>query len=218
MEVGMTGFNVRRELASEDRLQLKQLRRSGFAVAATVTSFIALASVPTSAQAQIFGMFGWSMPPGQVMHMIRSQGFRLSGPFYRNGRVYVADVMDDRGVRQRLIVDAFSGEVLQAFVLGRPSETFGNERSARFEPLDRGPGPGAPLPSAPDAGALQPSAPQIGAPQNIESLPLKPKAKMRTSVSKRETVRARPEPDARTPSSDLPPSEATKTPAPIQPT
>ncbi len=162
------------------------------AMAATVSGLLALAVVPTPAQAQIFGMFGWSLGPGQVQHMIASQGFRLAGPLYRNGRVYVADVVDDRGVRERLIVDAFSGDVLQAFVIGRPTDLFGGERSARVEPLDRGP--------------LAP----------MDAQPLRPKAKPRTSVTKKETVRARPEPDVRAPSADLPPSEATKIPAPLQ--
>jgi hypothetical protein len=201
MEVDMTGFDAMREQASEGRLGLRQPRRqrqSGYARAAILSSFLALAVAPTSAQAQIFGMFGWSMPPGQVMHIIQSQGFRLAAPIYRNGRVYVADVMDEHGVRERLIVDAFSGDVLQTFVLGRPSETYDAERSAGAEPIDRG-------------------IPLTGAPQTIESQPLKPKAKARTSVTRRETSRIRSEPEARTPASDLPPSEVTKAPLPIQP-
>jgi hypothetical protein len=178
---------------SEGRPGLHRRQRGRrIAVAASFSGFLALAIAPSAAQAQIFGMFGWSLPPGQVQHMIASQGFRLAGPLFRNGRVYVADVVDDRGVRQRLIVDAFSGEVLQAFVTGRPADLLDGERSARVDPLDRGPLP------------------------PIETQPLKPKGKPRTSMTKRETVRARPEPEVHAPSADLPPSEATKIPAPLQ--
>jgi hypothetical protein len=193
MEVDMAGLFMGGEHVSEGRPGIKWARQGRrIAMAATVSGLLALAVVPTAAQAQIFGMFGWSLAPGQVQHMIASQGYRLAGPLYRNGRVYVADVVDDRGVRQRLIVDAFSGDVLQAFVTGRPADLFGGERSARVEPLDRG--------------VLPPT----------DSQPVKPKPKARANISKRDTVRARPEPDVRAPSADLPPSEATKIPAPLQ--
>jgi hypothetical protein len=195
MEVDMTDLFKGRGGVSEGRSGVKPLRCGHrIAVAASFSGFLALAAMPTTAQAQIFGMFGWSLPPGQVQHMIASQGFRLAGPLFRNGRVYVVDVVDDRGVRQRLIIDAFSGDVLQAFVTGRPADLLGGERSARVDPLDRGPLP------------------------PIETQPLRPKAKPRANMTKRETVRARPEPEVHAPAADLPPSEATKIPAPLQST
>jgi len=188
----MTDLFKGREGVSDGRPGRQRARHGRrIILAAAVLGFFGSAAVPTVAQAQIFGMFGWSLPPGQVQHMIASQGFRLAGPLYRNGRVYVADVVDDRGVRQRLIVDAFSGDVLQAFVTGRPADILGGERSARVDPIERGPLP------------------------PIDTQLLKPKVKPRTSMTKRETVHARPEPEIRAPSADLPPSEATKIPAPL---
>ena len=68
--------------------------------AIAISSLIGIAAGPTVAQAQLFGMWGWSMRPGQVERIIQSQGFRLTGQIFRNGRVYVADVLDERGVRR----------------------------------------------------------------------------------------------------------------------
>jgi hypothetical protein len=152
--------------------------------AIALSSFLGIVAVPTVAQAQLFGLWGWSMRPGQVERVIQSQGFRLTGPLYRNGRVYVADVLDERGVHQRLIVDAYTGDVLQAFVTGPRQSDYDNERSARAEPPDHGVG------AAPDG------------------QPVKPKSKSRTAVSKREILKSRP-----APARELPPPSAVTAPA-----
>jgi hypothetical protein len=182
----MAEFDSEKEQSSAVPRAGRSPRRKALAALA-LSSFIGVAAVPQVAQAQLFGMWGWSMRPGQVERIIQSQGFRLTGPIYRNGRVYVADVLDERGVHQRLIVDAFTGDVLQAFVTGPRQSDYDNERNARAEPSDRGVGAGT------------------------EAQPVKPRSKSRTTVTKREILKSRPATDARAPAPELPtPSEASK--------
>jgi hypothetical protein len=87
----------------------------------------------SAAEAQFSRLFGWSMPAAEVYHIIAAQGFRVTAPVYRNGRVFVADVVDPRGVHQRLIIDAFNGEILQAY---RSGPIRAPERTVRAEPLE----------------------------------------------------------------------------------
>jgi hypothetical protein len=183
----MAEFDAKEHSSAVQRASRSPRRKAWAALA--LSSFIGVAAVPTVAQAQLFGLWGWSMRPGQVERIIQSQGFRLTGPIYRNGRVYVADVQDERGVHQRLIVDAYTGDVLQAFVTGPRRSDYDSESSARAEP-DRGVGTGT------------------------EGQPVKPKSKSRTTVTKREILKSRPAADARAPAPELPtPSEANKAPA-----
>ncbi len=97
-----------------------------------LAGFLLLAPVG-AAEAQFSRLFGWSMPPNEVYHIIAAQGFRVTAPVYRNGRVFVADVVDPRGVHQRLIIDAFNGDILQAY---RSGPIRGPERTVRAEPLE----------------------------------------------------------------------------------
>lgn len=67
------------------------------------------------AQAQ-FGLFGSSeASPQDVVDTIAEHGFRLVGPLYRSGHAYVADVIDRRGRRERLVVSVETGQIVQRF-------------------------------------------------------------------------------------------------------
>ena len=92
---------------------------------------LGIAALPGVAEAQIFGNWGgwgnggaWGsgeapdgMPPRQVRRSIAEQGFRVLSPLRRNGSVFVADVLDRRGRRERLIVAAADAQILQRFYL-----------------------------------------------------------------------------------------------------
>jgi hypothetical protein len=122
-----------------------------------------LTLAPGAAEAQLFGWgfahrFSFAppayddpelaprgMPPGAVYRMLRSQGYRALGPLMSRGRVYLADVADgETGQHERLIIDAFSGDIVESYPL-----------SQRFAP------PGL-VPRAPRAEA-PPPAPQRSA-------------------------------------------------------
>ena len=68
-------------------------------------------------------------PPSEIAQRLRAQGFILAGPLYRRNSVYVVDVSAGPEGRERLIVDAWSGEILQRFVArgGRWRPEFGGE-------------------------------------------------------------------------------------------
>lgn len=72
-----------------------------------------LAAEPASAQFSWFGSREAS--PQDVSDTIADHGFTLVGPLYRNGRVYLADVIDRRRRRERLVIAADSGEIIQRY-------------------------------------------------------------------------------------------------------
>ena len=83
------------------------------------------------AAAQFFGFGdGWAggwggghwggLRANDVGRAIADQGFRMISPLRRNGSVFVADVVDRRGRRERLIVAAADAQILQRFYLDDP--------------------------------------------------------------------------------------------------
>ncbi len=93
--------------------------RTPFAAALIAGGLVAL-STP-AAHAQFFNfLFHEGLDPSDVQSMLEDRGLNLTGPLRRNGGVYIADVEGPRGVRQRLIVDAESGRVVQRFRLSGP--------------------------------------------------------------------------------------------------
>ena len=67
-----------------------------------------------SAQAQWLPPLG-AAPPGEIVQRLSAQGYVLIGPLRRNQTVYLADA-NGPGGRERLVIDAWSGEILQRFV------------------------------------------------------------------------------------------------------
>jgi hypothetical protein len=77
--------------------------------------FIAIASVP-AATAQ------WLRPwpavsPGDIEQRLEAQGYLLVAPLHRRPMVYLADVSAGPAGYQRLVIDAWSGVILQRFVV-----------------------------------------------------------------------------------------------------
>lgn len=97
------------------------------AVRAALAAFAAFAVV-SGARAQWFPPMG-AASPGEIAERLRAQGFALIGPLRRNDTVYLADVNAGAAGRERLVIDAWSGEVLQRFVTrprpGRPDAAGG---------------------------------------------------------------------------------------------
>jgi hypothetical protein len=63
----------------------------------------------------------WFPPIGaasthEIAERLRAEGFVLIGPLRRNDTVYLADVNAGPAGRERLVIDAWSGEILQRFV------------------------------------------------------------------------------------------------------
>jgi|SRR5579872_4751257 len=94
--------------------------RKPLATALIIGGFLAL-SAP-AAHAQFFNFFfhNEGLDPGDVQSMLEDRGLALTRPLHRNGGVYVADVEGPRGMRQRLIIDAESGRIVQRFRIGAP--------------------------------------------------------------------------------------------------
>jgi hypothetical protein len=74
---------------------------------------IVLTSVP-AAMAQ--WLPPWRTPPGVIEQSLEAQGYMLIAPLQRRPRIYLADVSAGPAGYQRLIIDAWSGDILERFV------------------------------------------------------------------------------------------------------
>jgi hypothetical protein len=100
-----------------------------------------LAACSTAAEAQFF----WDQPrysADDVARIAMQHGFRPLAQPMRNDSVYLADVVDQRGRRERLVINADSGEILQRFYLD-----YGQRRRRYADPtIPRGPVPPGMIP------------------------------------------------------------------------
>ncbi|MCC2098509.1 MAG: hypothetical protein KDJ29_16555, partial [Hyphomicrobiales bacterium] len=118
---------------------------AGIAAAAIVAAFAATGfSAPVQAQ---FYFRSWNerfvlyddypelIGRRGVRSILAERGYRLRGRLRRNGQVYVADVVDRRGRRFRVIVDGIEGDIVQRFQgrIPRPPARVGR----RTSPTDR---------------------------------------------------------------------------------
>lgn len=98
-------------VARVDRASMLRLATAiGFAAlccAATVS--------PATAQFSWFGRGDSSVQ--DAYDTISSHGFRLTGPLLQNGDVYIADVVDRKQRRQRLIISRESGQIVQRYLV-----------------------------------------------------------------------------------------------------
>jgi hypothetical protein len=94
-------------------VRMKEALRRGLAGLA-LGGFIAFASVP-AATAQ--WLRPWpAVPPGDIEQRLEAQGYLLIAPLHRRPMVYLADVSAGPAGYQRLVIDAWSGAILQRFV------------------------------------------------------------------------------------------------------
>jgi hypothetical protein len=186
-----------------------RLRR--LAVAATVAGAGALAVVPI-ADAQWFP-FG-AAPPGEIVQRLRAEGYILVRPLERKDTVYLADVMGDRG-RERLVLDAWSGEILQRFVVRRGrgrTEAYMPEGGEFTEPPPLGPPPARDFREGPPARDFREGNPNYGS----EEAPPRARVKSKPSATARRSAEPKPsaQPAAAPPSSATPPTAAAPAGAP----
>ncbi|WP_186394667.1 hypothetical protein [Stappia sp. TSB10GB4] len=59
------------------------------------------------------------LAPRQIVHRLHRQGYRDISNLRSQGHVYVAHARGHRGMSQRLVVDAYSGEVVGRSPIGR---------------------------------------------------------------------------------------------------
>lgn len=139
-----------------------RVMRRGVAVMSLV---VATSAVSAPAQAQFFfdswgGTFSQRVGPGEeprgyrddaplrraeIRGLLARRGYTVQPPIERNGDVYIADTIDQRGRSARLIVDAYDGSILERFagVPPRPAVGLRNEElpsaAPRFgdDPFDR---------------------------------------------------------------------------------
>jgi hypothetical protein len=127
---------------------------------------VAVFGLVLSASAQWAPPFA-AAPPGEIVQRLRAEGYVLIGPLRRRDTVYLADVADGPAGRERLVLDAWSGEILQRFVArrvpGRPGG-YVPEGGEFNEPPPLGPPPARDFregnygyePGAPSGGAEAP--------------------------------------------------------------
>lgn len=184
---------------------------------------LAAAVLPGAAQAQFFGGWGgwddggtWDgLAPQQVRRAIADRGFRVLAPLRRNGNVFVADVVDPRGRRERLIVAAADAQILQRFLV---DDGRGTGRGAARGPDDeRGLVPPADIPDAgrrfarpTDRDAVPQRFGDLGTGGDDGDPGLAPNAPLRRVVPAIRTVK----PHARTPDG----ATATREPGPVEST
>jgi hypothetical protein len=72
----------------------------------------------STADAQWFPPIG-AASPHEIAERLRAGGYALIGPLQRRDTVYLADVHTGAAGRERLVIDAWSGEILQRFVARR---------------------------------------------------------------------------------------------------
>src|SRR3954469_24133220 len=97
------------------------------------------------ASAQWFGGFGGygerPLPPTAIMRSLMQRGFVEIGRPRFDGAVYVVEGVNARGMRLRLVIDAFDGGVISRTLLDAPllpRADVGRERAARAAPLREG--------------------------------------------------------------------------------
>src|SRR5262245_37774345 len=110
--------------------------KTGFA--AVAVCMFAGVLTPANAQAQYRPVpYGATLPPFEVVTIIRSMGFNPMGKPMLRGPVYAIQALDDDGIPVRVLVDAYRGNVVRvtesrpgSVYAGLPPEAgFGPRRS-----------------------------------------------------------------------------------------
>lgn len=81
-------------------------------------AFAAILSLALPAEAQWLLPFG-AAPPTEIVQRLRAEGYVVVGPLQRRDTVYLADISRGPRGRERLVLDAWSGEILQRFLVRR---------------------------------------------------------------------------------------------------
>ncbi len=77
----------------------------------------ALVMLAPGARAQSL-LFPREPSPERVEYMLESAGYELRSELARRGDVYLGDVVSESGARERLVIDARTGRILESFPMG----------------------------------------------------------------------------------------------------
>ena len=93
-------------------------RRVGRFASRAASAAAAAFALACPVDAQWLPPFG-AAPPAEIVQRLRAEGYVLARPLQRRDTVYLADVAHGPRGRERLVVDAWSGEILQKFLVRR---------------------------------------------------------------------------------------------------
>ena len=207
-------------------MSASKLRLCATASAAALGAALMLAGSGAPAEAQFVSLWGWQGPPQEealvppplVYRRLESRGFALFGPLRRNGGVYLADVEDHYGRRERLVVDAYSGAILQTFAYAPPRPEADIPEVRSYAPSTATYSPRYPSAALPPTYIPPGLAPEPGLSPPRESRAKHPPAR---KLARREATPKKPAPAELTPSdatrepthpiSEAPPAEASHT-------
>lgn len=102
------------------------------------------------------------LPPGQIMAIVRANGFDPVGRPVRNGNVYALQALDPDDVEYRIVVDARTGRTVSLREIARPGPY---EAAPRFGGVIGGPPEGPALRPPHDVPHGAPAAPRGAPPQ-----------------------------------------------------
>jgi hypothetical protein len=105
------------------------LRSNRFFSRAPVAALVLAASLSQfgASPAKAQWLFNWDhgLQPMQVERMIEASGYRLTAPVMRNGAVYLANVLGRQNDRERLVIDARDGRLLQRYSAAAARRSYG---------------------------------------------------------------------------------------------
>lgn len=146
----------------------------------------------------------------QVRSRLGSQGYRVAGQVKRNRGVYVADVRTPSGERQRVIVDAYYGQIVQRFpgAFGEPPRPPGRIPGRNYAARPADPEIDTDV-LRPDAGpTVIPSITSPEAPARRKQTKQKQKKKPAKTIAAKPPVEPAPAPTAIPPVVKAPPTTA----------
>ena len=162
--------------------------------AALAIGTLCLLATPLPAAAQLGWFSNGDSSSQDAYDTIASHGFRLVGPLMQNRDVYIADVIDRRQRRERLIISRDDGRILQRYLVdlsgdGGPAR-LSPPRRARpdsdfFSRLVRGFGDDAPMRPPADIDqpdrrdAVEPSPPRAPRPTKVRPSDIEPRVATR---------------------------------------
>jgi hypothetical protein len=109
MNRGLLGLRKLRLMSTRSNSPFLRPLIATFALASAI---LAMSAAPARSQAP-----GWdsALPPGEIAHTIEERGYQLVGPLVRHGRVYIANVLGQEDVPERLVIDAHDGRLLHHY-------------------------------------------------------------------------------------------------------
>jgi hypothetical protein len=185
-------LNASQEMRMWEALKWKAPQLAGLVLA------VAAASLTGAGRAEaqpFFGFFGYrsydvpeTLSPELIYRQLQRTGYQPIGRIQRNGRVFLADVLDPRRRQLRLVIDRYDGSILERYVIAARAPVPLDER-----PLTRPLAPMAdpnlppprllPAPGAPTARTEPETAPRGARPRTVSRQPSQDAAPQRNRAT-----------------------------------